>query len=202
MKKPLLLGLAFFLIAAAVLGRRWWIKSTDEVAALAAGPAPAAVRPDSSMVVLTGLVGAGGTEPVLAKKAGRIRNLYFGPGEYVRRGAVVAKLADYNFVVAPHDGFLGKREVEVGQYVKPNTVVSSISKCGYLVVSMGRHATQATQVQPGDSVQVWATSRPTRPVTGLVAPAKDTTGGIALEIRLPSRAPLHLGEAASVQLKR
>lgn len=202
MKKPLLVALVLLLIIGAVVGRRWWWKSTAEVAALAAGPAPAAVVPDSTVIVLTGRVGAGGTEPVLARKRGRIRNVYFGPGEYVRRGAVMAKLADYNFVTAPHDGFLGERQVAVGQYVTPATVVSSISKQGYLQVPVGVLARKKTHVQPGDSVRVWATARPTRVVTGVAARATDTTGGISLEIRLPSRSPLHLGEVASVQLKR
>lgn len=202
MKRPLLIGLALVLIAAAVLGQQWWIKSTEEVAALAAGPAPAAIRPDTSTVVLTGVVSAGGSEPVLAHRRGRIRNLYFGAGEYVRRGTVVAKLADYNFVVAPHDGFLGERQVEVGQYVAPATVVCSISKCGYLLVPVGARASRMTHVRAGDSVQVWATARPTRVVTGVAAPAADTAGGIRLEVRLPSRSPLHVGEVASVQLPR
>lgn len=202
MKKPLLIGLVLLLIAGAVVGRRWWWKSTDEVAALAAGPAPAAVVPDSTVIVLTGRVGAGGTEPVLAHKRGRIRNLYFGAGEYVRRGAVIAKLAEYDFVTAPHDGFLGERQVVVGQYVAPTTVVSTISKQGYLQVPVGIMAKKQAHVQPGDSVRVWATARPTRVVTGVAAPATDTTGGITLEIRLPSRSPLHLGEVASLQLKR
>lgn len=202
MKKLLLPGAILLLLAVAVLGRRWWVKSDSEVAALAAGPEPAAVIPDSTTIILTGRVAAGGTEPVLAKKPGRIRSVYFDAGQYVRRGAVVAKLADYNFVTAPHDGFLGERQVTVGQYVTPATVVTTISKQGYLLVPVGVLAKKQTRVQPGDSVRVWATSRPTRVVTGVAAAATDTAGGISLEIRLPSRAPLRLGEAASMALKR
>ena len=202
MKKSTLIGLILVAVAAAALSRRWWLKSTEEVAVLAAGPAPAAIIPDSSSVVLSGKVGAGGTEPVLAKKSGRIRNVYFDAGQYVRRGAVIAKLADYTFVVAPHDGFLGERQVVVGQYVKPKTVVTSISRRGYLLVPVAVPAGSPAHVQPGDSVRVWATSRPTRVVTGVAAAAKGTIGDINLEIRLTSRAPLRLGEAASVQLKR
>ncbi|GAB3573391.1 hypothetical protein GCM10027345_06000 [Hymenobacter daeguensis] len=190
------------MIAVVVFGRRWWIKSTSEVAALAAGPAPAAIRSDTSTVLFTSLIGAGGSEPVLANKKGRIRSIYFSPGEYVRRGAVVAKLADYNFILAPHDGFLGARQVEVGQYVTPTTQVSTITKHGYLQVPIGSRTARKAHVQPGDSVQVWASARPTRVVKGVVAPAEDTTGGIRLEIRLPSRSPLHVGEAASAQLPR
>lgn len=202
MKKPLLFGLAFLLIVVAVIGRRWWIKSTDEVAALAAGPPPAAIRPDTSSVLFTSLVSAGDNEPVLAKKKGRIRSIYFSPGEYVRRGAVVAKLMDYNFIVAPHDGFLGERKIEVGQYVTPGTPVSTISRHGYLLVPVGARVGKTTHAQPGDSVPVWATARPTRVVKGVVVPAEDTTGGVRLEIHLPSRAPLHPGEAVSAQLHR
>ncbi|MDB5270017.1 MAG: efflux transporter periplasmic adaptor subunit [Hymenobacter sp.] len=202
MKKPLLIALALLLIIGAVVGRRWWWKSTDEVAALAAGPAPAALIPDSTTVVLTGRVGAGGTEPVLAKNHGRIRSIYFDAGQYVRRGTIIAKLADYNFVTAPHDGFLGERQIAVGEYVKPRTVVTSITRRGYLLVPVAVPAGSPARVQPGDSVRVWASSRPTRVVTGVAAPAKDTAGGFNLEIQLTSRAPLRLGEAASVQLKR
>jgi multidrug efflux pump subunit AcrA (membrane-fusion protein) len=202
MKKPFLIGLALFVIVGAMLGWRWWVKSTAEVAALAAGPAPAAIQPDSSVVVLTGVVSAGEPKPVLAKKAGRVRSIYFASGDYVRRGAILAKLADYSFITAHHDGFLGDRKIEVGQYVTPATVISTLSKSGYLLVPVGARAKKMTHVQPGDSVQVWATARPTRVVTGVAAPAGDTTGGISLEIRLPSRSPLHLGEVASMQLHR
>ena len=202
MKKSTLIAVVVVLAVAAVLGRRWWVKSDREVAALAAGPAPAAIILDSNSVVLAGRVGAGGTEPVRAKKPGRIRNMYFDAGQYVRRGTVIAKLADYNFVTAPHDGFLGERQVAVGEYVKPGTVVTSISRQGYLLVPVAVPAGSPAHVQPGDSVRVWATARPTRVVTGVAALATDTTGGANLEIRCPSRSPLHLGEAASVQLKR
>ena len=202
MKKSSLIAIVVVLVAVAVLGRRWWVKSDSEVAALAAGPEPAALIPDSTSVVLSGRVGAGGTEPVLAKKPGRIRNVYFSAGQYVRRGTVIAKLADYNFVTAPHDGFLGERQVAVGEYVKPGTVVTSISRHGYLLVPVAVPVGIHSSVQPGDSVRVWATSRPTRVVTGVAALASDTTGGANLEIRCPSRSPLHLGEAATVQLKR
>ena len=202
MKKSTLIAAVVVLVAVAALSRRWWVKSDSEVAVLAAGPAPAAVIPDSTSVVLSGRVGAGGTEPVRAEKRGRIRNLYFDAGQYVRRGAIIAKLVDYNFVTAPHDGFLGARQVVAGQYVKPGTVVTSISRRGYLLVPVAVPAGSPAHVQPGDSVRGWATSRPTRVVTGVAAAAKDTTGGINLEIRFTSRAPLRLGEAASVQLKR
>ena len=202
MKKSTLVTIVVVLIAVAALGRRWWVKSDSEVAALAAGPAPAAVIPDSTSIVLAGRVGAGGTEPVLVKKAGRIRNVYFDAGQYVRRGAVIAKLADYNFVTAPHDGFLGAQQITVGQYVKPGTVATSISRRGYLLVPVAVPASSPAHVQPGDSVRVWASARPTRVVTGVAALAGDTTGGATFEIRCPSRAPLRLGEAVSVQLKR
>lgn len=202
MKKPFLIGTVLLLLVAAVLGRRWWLKSTAEVAALAAGPAPAAVIPDSTTVVLTGQVSAGGDEPVLAKTTGRLRNVFFEGGEYVRQGAVIAKLTNHTFVLAPHDGFMGRRQVSVGQYVERTTRVGTISKRAYLLVPVVLPANSPTRVQPGDSVRVWAAARPTRVVTGVAAPAVDTGGGINLEVRLTSRAPLRIGEAASVQLHR
>lgn len=203
MKKPLLIGIVLLLIGGAVLGRRWWVKSTAEVAALAAGPAPAAVVPDSTVVILTGRVSAGGDEPVLAKKAGRVRRVYFANGDYVRRGVILAKLANYDFLTAPHDGFLSALQIAAGQYVSPTTPIASISKRSYLLVPVALPADSAARVQPGDSVRVWAVARPTRVVTGVAGPAPaDSPAGINLEIRLTSRAPLRIGEAVSVQLHR
>ena len=202
MKKTLLTGTVLLLIVMAVVGRRWWLQSTAEVAALAAGPAPAVVIPDSTVVVVTSRVSAGGDEPVRARTAGRLRNVFFEGGEYVRRGAVIAKLTNHTFVLAPHDGFMGRRQVSVGQYVKRATLVGTISKRPYLLVPVQLPANSPARVQPGDSVRVWAAARPTRVVTGVAAPAIDTTGGINLEIRLTSRAPLRIGEAAGVQLHR
>ena len=203
MKKALLAGIVLLLIGGAVLGRRWWVKSTDEVAALAAGPAPAAIKPDSTTVVLSGRVSAGADEPLHANKSGRVRSIYFTRGDYVRRGAVLGKLADFTFINAPHDGFLGEQQVAVGQYVTRTTTLGTISKHGYLLVPVALSPDSAVHVQPGDSVRVWAAARPTRVVTGVAALAEaGSPAGTTLEIRLPSRAPLRIGETARVQLHR
>ena len=200
MKKLVLFGTVMALLGAAALGRRWWLKSTAEVAALAAGPAPAVVVPDSTVIVLKGRVSAGGNERILARTAGRLRSTFFAGGEYMRRGAVIAKLTNHTFVLAPHDGFMGPRQVTVGQYLGRATVVGTISKRPYLLVAVGLPPNSPVRVQPGDSVRVWATARPTRVVTGVAGPA--TASRDTLEIRLTSRAPLRIGEAASVQLHR
>ena len=203
MKKTVLIALALVLIGGSVLGWRWWVKSTAEVAALAAGPAPAAIIPDSSTVVLAGKVAAGGTDSVRAGKAGRLRNVYFTSGEYVHKGAVLAKLADYTFITAPHDGFLGERTVTEGQYVTPATAISTISKGADLLVPVDLPARCPARVHAGDSVRVWAASRPTRVVTGVAGPLTDSSAsGAHLEIRLPARVPLRMGEMARVQLPR
>ncbi|WP_460502828.1 efflux RND transporter periplasmic adaptor subunit [Hymenobacter agri] len=200
MKKSTLIVVIVLLVAMAVLGRRWWVKSDHEVAALAAGPAPAAIIPDSTSVILRGRVGAGRTEPLIAKKAGRVRSIYFEAGQYVRSGMVIAKMTDFNFITAPHDGFLCEQRLTVGEYVKPGTVVASISQHTYLVVSI--MADSSISVHPGDSVHVWASARPTRVVTGITVLADNPTSGTALEIRCPSRSPLRIGEIASVKLPR
>lgn len=202
MKKPLLLGTVLLLVLLAVMGRRWWLKSTAEVATLAAGPAPASIMPDSAAVVLISRVSAGGDELVRAKTTGYLRSVFFEDGAYVRQGAVLAKLTNHTFVLAPHDGFMGRRQVVVGQYVARATEVGTISKRSYLLVPVALPPNSPARVHPGDSVRVWATARPTRVVTGLVAVAEGSPPGSRFEIRLTSRAPLRIGEAAAVQLPR
>ena len=203
MKKPLLIGLVLLLVGGALLGRRWWLKSTDEVAALAAGPVPAVAAPDPTAVVRTGRVSAGGDEPVLARTAGRVRTVFFENGRYVRRGDVIVKLSNFTFVLAPHAGFMGGRRVAAGQYVGRTTVVGTISKRPYLLVSVALPPDSLAGLQPGDSVRVWAASRPTRVVMGVAEPAaKGSPAGTTLEIRLPTRAPLRIGEVANFQVRR
>lgn len=201
MKKPFLIGFVLLLLIGAVLGRRWWLKSTDEMTALAAGPVPAVAAPDSMVEVLTGRVGAGGDEPVLARTAGRIRTVFFERGKFVRRGEVIAKLSNFTFVLAPHAGFMGAPLVGPGQYVGRTTVVGTISKQAHLLVALPPDSLAG--LQPGDSVRVWAAARPTRVVTGVVEPAaKGSPPGTTLEIRLPARAPLRIGEVANFQVRR
>ncbi|WP_201980574.1 HlyD family efflux transporter periplasmic adaptor subunit [Hymenobacter rubidus] len=203
MKKSILIAIVFVLIGGAVLGRRWWVKSTAEVTALAAGPAPAAVIPDSTVLELTGRVSAGGTEPVLAKTTGRVRTIFFAEGDFVRQGAVLAKLNNFTFVLAPHSGFLVSRHLTAGQYLNRTTAIGTISTRPYLLVPVVVPATEAASIRPGDSVRVWAAARPTRVVTGVASPAAaDDPAGTNLEIRLTSRAPLRIGEQAKVQLHR
>ncbi len=200
MKKSVLILLVVAAAIAAFLGWRYWVQPANETTALTNQPILAVVMPDSSAVMLAGRVSAGGSEPVLMKKAGRVRSIYFATGDYVRRGAVLAKLNDYNFAVAPHDGFLGQLQIAVGQYVQPSTVVATISRRGTLLVAVAVPAGSPAHVQPGDSVQVWATARPTRVLTGVAVAI--SRQGDSLEIELPARAPLRLGEAASVLLKK
>lgn len=200
MKKTVLILLVVVAAVAAFLGWRYWVQPADATTALTTKPVLAVLTPDSSSVMLAGRVSAGGSEAILMSKPGRVRSIYFATGDYVRRGAVLAKLHDYNFAVAPHDGFLGKLQIVVGQYVQPGTVVTTISRRGNLLVSVPVPAGSPANVKPGDSVRVWATARPTRVVNG-VATAMSLQGD-SLEIELPARAPLRLGEAASVLLKK
>ena len=200
MKKSVLILLVAVGAVAAFLGWRYWVQPADEITALTNQPVLAVVIPDSSSVMLSGRVSAGSSEPVLMKKAGRVRSIYFASGDYVRRGAVLAKLNDYNFAVAPHDGFLGQLQIAVGQYVQPSTVVTTISRRGNLLVPVAVPAGSPAHVQPGDSVRVWATARPTRVITGVAASMNRQ--GDTLEIEVPPRSPLRLGEAARVLLKK
>lgn len=152
-------------------------------------------------MLVPGQVGAGGTDPVLAHVAGRVRQLYFAGGEYVHRGQLLLKLYTPDFVLAGHDGFLGPCLVSEGQWVGRATPVTTLSRRRHLVVALMLPQGLWGHIGAGDSVRVWVATRPTRVVTGVIgprppAPAED----FPLEIALPLRAPLHLGEQVVVRL--
>ncbi|NVO32284.1 efflux RND transporter periplasmic adaptor subunit [Hymenobacter lapidiphilus] len=163
-------------------------------ALVAAAGVPTSPITDSLLLTSTGLVSAGGAEPLLARTRGRIKRLYFTGGEYVHRGDVLVKLTNYSFVIAPRDGFLGANLVTTGQYLTASTPVTTISRRRTLAVTLLPPTGYPCILRPGDSVRVWVAARPTRVVAGVVGPAADS----ALEILLGPGAPFRIGERACV----
>ena len=150
----------------------------------------------------SGLVGAGGTEPLLARTTGRVASLFFSGGEYARRGQLLVKLSNHTFVLAPRNGFLGTCEVSIGQYLSRATPVTTISLRSYLVISLARPPQQRTAVHAGDSVQVLATDHTSRTAEGIVnLLAPSPSAEAVAEIWLPSRAPFRIGEAVRVRFR-
>lgn len=195
MKKTVL---ATAVLGLLLLGSWWATRPPRPPVAARVMPAPLSNVPDSLLLTTTGLVGAGGEQPLRAGTSGRVRKRYFVGGEYVRRGDVLAKLYNYNFVLAPHDGFLGSCRIEVGQYLTPSTLVTTISRYRTLAVSISS-LNYRGRVRPGDSVRVWVASRPARVVTGVVGAAANGAPQGALEIRLAAGAPFRIGERACVR---
>lgn len=188
MKKVLFIGLALF---SAVVAFWRWSRKPAPVAAARVRVSPAL---DSRLPTCTGLVGAGGAEPLLAHTRGRIKRLYFSGGEYVHRGDVLVKLTNYSFVIAPRDGFLGPNLVTTGQYLTTTTPVTTLSRRRTLAVTVQCPAGRPATVQTGDSVRVWVATRPTRVVTGVISATADS----ALEVLLGPGAPFRIGERAYV----
>lgn len=188
MKKSLFTGLTLFSVAVALW--RWW----REPAPVAAAGGRASPVVDSLLLTSTGLVGAGGSEPLLARSRGRVKRLYFSGGEYVHRGDVLVKLTNYTFVIAPRDGFLGPNLVTTGQYLMASTPVTTLSRRRTLAVTLPPPTGHAFNLRPGDSVRVWVAARPTRVVAGVVGLAADS----AREILLGPGAQFRIGERACV----
>ena len=156
---------------------------------------------DSTVVLASGQVGAGGTDPLLAHVSGRVRQIFFAGGEYVHRGQLLVKLDSRNYVLAPHDGFLGPLQVHEGQRVGRATPITTLSRRRHLMVVLRLHQGLRNRIEAGDSVRVWVATRPTRVVTGIVGPLPPATDGdFSLEIALPLRTPFRLGEQAVVRL--
>ncbi|MBO2009972.1 efflux RND transporter periplasmic adaptor subunit [Hymenobacter negativus] len=157
---------------------------------------------DSTLLVTTGRVGAGGEESLRARTAGRVQRVYFCGGEYVRRGQVLARLYNYSFVIAPRTGFLGPSYISAGQYLTPATLVTTLSRRSDLVVSVLLPGSWRAGVRVGDSARVWAPAPPARVSTGVVervGPAG--TGDVPMEIKLLSRAPFRIGERVYVRVQ-
>jgi hypothetical protein len=195
--------LALVCLGLAVWGGLRW-SNLSSTKALAVEPNSFAEAPeaalDSTFFEASGVVGAGGSTPVLANTTGRVRKVYFVAGEYAHRGQVLAKLYNYTYVSAPRAGFLGPCHIAIGQYLTPTTEVTTLSRRSHLVVSVPLPAGRRAAIHPGDTAQVWAATRPTRVEKGLIAPLAQTDTD-TLEIFLPSRAPFRIGEEARVRLK-
>ncbi|WP_210521394.1 efflux RND transporter periplasmic adaptor subunit [Hymenobacter terricola] len=157
---------------------------------------------DSTLLVTMGVVGAGGDEPLLARTNGRVQGLFFSQSDYVRRGQVLVKLSNHTFVTAPRAGFLGPNRVMIGQYIYRNTIVTTLSRRSYLVVSLLLPTDWQEGINAGDSVRVWAAAPPARSSTGIVGTyQKQALDDARLEIILTSRAPFRIGEQAYVRLQ-
>ena len=156
---------------------------------------------DSALLVLTGQVGAGSEEPLLARTKGHVRNIFFSSGDYARQGQLLVKLDNHTFVVAPRAGFLGTCDLRIGQYLTLNSIVTTLSKRSYLVVSALLPGDWQSQVHPDDSARVWTKNPGSRVAVGVVGPMGPTSRRDApVEIELTSRAPFRIGEQVCIRL--
>lgn len=199
MRKILLLSAITITVSGVLL----WLLPTSATPVLAAVASKSATElpHDSTFLSTTGLVGAGGSTPLLARTAGQVLDVFFTGGEYVRRGQLLAKLTNHTFVTAPRAGFLGSCEIITGQYITTTTLVTVLSRYSYLVVAVQVPASWRSSIHPRDSVRVWAVARPDRLVSGIVGPMEQPgSSNFPVEILLTSRAPLRIGERATVRL--
>ncbi|WP_210521313.1 HlyD family efflux transporter periplasmic adaptor subunit [Hymenobacter terricola] len=202
MKKSLFAGAGL-----AVLGSFWWMKPAAHVSALAETNVQltaARVDPavDSTLLVTTGLVGAGGTDTLLARTAGRVQGIFFAGWQYARRGQTLVKLTNHTYVTAPRAGFLGDCQVLIGQYITAKTPVATLSRRSYLRVSVVLPSGWSDGIRAGDSARVWAASRRQQAVMGAVEEVGEPSlGETPVEIRLSSRAPFRLRELVNVRLQ-
>lgn len=204
MKKLGLIGAGLGLFASSGLV---WMGNVSKAPPLNLGqhqqhPQREAVWLDSTFLETNGVVGAGGDLPLLARTSGRVKNLFFSPGDYARRGQLLVTLSNHTFVTAPRAGFLGPNLLSIGQYISRLTPVTTISRYSYLVVLLLLPPDWQGHIHPGDSVRVWATAPPARIVSGTVGYIGHTDStNLTVEIIMTSRAPFRIGELAWVRLQ-
>lgn len=190
-----------------ILGGLWWMKPAADVSSLADAKVQLTnvqgdSEIDSTLLVTTGLVGAGGNDTLLARTAGRVQGIFFAGWQYARRGQILVKLTNHTYVTAPQAGFLGDCQVIIGQFITTKTPVTTLSKRSYLRVSVVLPSGWSDGVHPGDSARVWAASRRLQAVMGAVEEVGEPSlGETPVEIRLTSRAPFRRGELVNIRLQ-
>lgn len=149
--------------------------------------------------IATSVVEAGGQQPLPARTKGYVEDIFFAEGEYAHAGQPLLKLSNQNFVIAPHSGFLGPCLVTTNQYLTSTTPVTTLSRRSYLLLPVARQLLRQAGLRPGDSLNVWAATGPARLVVGQVRqPLLSSAADSSWEVKLPLRAPLHLGERVNI----
>ena len=92
------------------------------------------------------------------------------------RAAQAALDLSHTDIVAPFDGMVGDKTVQVGDYLQTGTELMAIVPLAHVFVMANYKETQITHLQPGQKVQIGVDGFPTLKVTGSVASVAPASG--------------------------
>lgn len=133
-------------------------------------------RATSVVVATTGLVEAIRVSPLLVTKHSWVRQVFFTDGDYVRGRQILLKFLEVSpsssefsrdYLLAPHSGFLTKRNVAVGHRVRAGTCVATLQDVSQVKVPLVVSAQVGRAVRVCDPVVVRVAEMPGRTFAGI-----------------------------------
>lgn len=82
----------------------------------------------------------------------------------------------YAYIIAPYDGYISKKNVQIGQLLNPGQTICSIVDESELWVVANFKETQVGKMQPGQKVEVKVDAYPKEKITGSVESIASATG--------------------------
>jgi hypothetical protein len=134
--------------------------------------------------------------PLLAHTKGRIKRLFFQPGQYVRKGDILVKGYDHNFVVAPTHALVAERLIDGMTYMTPNTVVASMMEVQPFQIQLMPPTPFTQAVAPGWEARLSRWGSEAVAAGGVVVGTYlNTDGSLMVDLRLRSLScgPLPVG---------
>jgi biotin carboxyl carrier protein len=190
---------------AAGLGIRWWTGQQASsspamaMASTASAAAPIPASEDTSLGDATVLTSH--TYMLLAPTSSRLKRSYIELGHVIKKGAVLLKFDNYNFLVAPTSGIVTQQLVTYGEYVPHLAPVARFTELYPFRLRLPL-ATGTAQLKPGAVLQVQDNQHPSQFVTGVVIANSPENGAQLLDLRLHalSSDPIVQGNKVHVKL--
>jgi biotin carboxyl carrier protein len=185
------------------LGIRWWLgqqaPSAPAVATASAAPVGALMPASKGTPLGEATVLTSHSYTLLAPTGSRLKRSYIELGHVVKKGAILLKFENYNFLVAPTSGIVTQQLVAYSQYVPHLAPVARFTEIYPFRLRLPL-APGTAQLKPGDLLQMQDSQHPNQLVTGVVVADKSENGAHLLDLRLHSLSSDPVAEGSKVQV--
>ncbi|SMB88086.1 hypothetical protein SAMN00120144_1156 [Hymenobacter roseosalivarius DSM 11622] len=137
---------------------------------------------------------------LLAHTKGRIKRIFFEPGQYVRKGHILVKGYNHNYVVAPVNGFVAEKLIDGSTYLTYNTVVASLLELEPFQMQLMPPSAYTQPVAPGWEARLSRWEDKSFAASGVVLGSHlSTDGTLVVDLRLRSLAGGNLTEGTKIR---